>query len=243
MFSLSKKEQNKIVAVGASLRCWGPGVKMFASSSSSAGVATEEVKKMTDTEGMPSSSSAAAAVLHRMLLDITIGGESLTTWEQGMLFGGAILLFMILLCVVMFCCCGSGGKKGAGAGENSPLLANSATQKLKTMLGPGKLVTLHTSKGPKKVKLTLQRNEIRWETTEYNANKKYKLDLTQVLFVYEGKSTKNLVKANVNERLCVSLISQSSTLDLQVDREDEQVILFRGFSEIIESIKRSGSYV
>ena len=179
----------------------------------------------------------------RMLLQVDIAGTTLTEWETGMLFGGAVLLFLILVCVVMFCCCGSGGKKGAGAGENSPLLANSATQKLKTMLGPGKLVTLHTSKGPKKVKLTLQRNEIRWETTEYNANKKYKLDLTQVLFVYEGKSTKNLVKANVNERLCVSLISQSSTLDLQVDREDEQVTMFRGFSEIIESIKRSGSYV
>jgi hypothetical protein len=64
------------------------------------------------------------------------------------------------------------------------------------------------------------------------------LDLTQVLFVYEGKSTKNLIKANVSDKLCVSLISQSSTLDLQVDKEDEQVIMFRGFSEIIESMKR-----
>ena len=74
-------------------------------------------------------------------------------------------------------------------------------------------------------------------------NKKYKLDLSGVLFVYEGKSTRNLVKINVNEKLCVSLISLSSTLDLQVEREDEQVILYRGFSEIVESIKKTGGYV
>ena len=74
-------------------------------------------------------------------------------------------------------------------------------------------------------------------------NKKYKLDLSGVLFVYEGKSTRNLVKINVNEKRCVSLISLSSTLDLQVEREDEQVILYRGFSEIVESIKKTGGYV
>ena len=175
-------------------------------------------------------------VARRSLMSITIGGYQLTTMEEAMLIGSIVLIFLILVCVVMFCCCGNGKKP---LGENSPLLANSATQKLKTMLGQGKMVTLHTSKGPKKVKLTLQNKEIRWETTEYNANKKYKLDLTQVLFVYEGKSTKNLVKANVNDRLCVSLISQSSTLDLQLDREDEQVIMFKGFSEIISSMKNS----
>lgn len=195
---------------------------------------------MSSVASSSSSSSSAIHAVHRALIDIEIGGQQLTQVEQFMLFGGLILLILIIICTSMFCCCGSSSKE---AGENSPLLANSATQKLKNMLGQGKLVTLHTSKGPKKVKLALQRNEIRWETTEYNANKKYKLDLTQVLFVYEGKSTKNLVKASVNEKLCVSLISQSSTLDLQVDREDEQLIMFRGFSEIVESIKRSGSYV
>lgn len=186
--------------------------------------------------------SSSSSVLRRSLLDIEIAGEQLTQGEQYLFFGSVILAVLILFCTAMFCFCGP-TKKVQPGGENSPLLSSSATQKLKVMLGQGKMVTLHTSKGPKKVKLALQRNEIRWETTEYNASKKYKLDLTQVLFVYTGKSTKNLVKANVSEKLCVSLISQSSTLDLQVDREDEQVVLYKGFSEIIESIKKSGSYV
>jgi hypothetical protein len=176
------------------------------------------------------------------MVQISIGGDNLTQWEQFLLFGSAILLALILFCTFMYCCCSS-SKKVAPSGENSPLLANTASGKLRTMLGDGKLVTLHTSKGPKKVKLSLQKNEVRWETTDMMQNKKYKLDLQQVLFVYEGKSTKNLVKANVNEKLCVSLISQSSTLDLECDREDEQVTMFRGFSEIVESIKRSGGYV
>ena len=114
---------------------------------------------------------------------------------------------------------------------------------LKDLLANGKIVILHTSKGPKKVKFSLQKNEVRWETIDMVANKKYKLDLSGVLFVYEGKSTRNLVKVNVSEKLCVSLISLSSTLDLQAEREDEQVIMFRGFAEIVESIKKTGSYV
>ena len=171
---------------------------------------------------------------------IEFAGEKLTKWEEFLLAGSIILFVLVLICVIIFFCCSSSPK--VSDGENSPLLANSAATKLKNLLANGKLVTLHTSKGPKKVKLSLQKNEVRWETTEYGTNKKYKLDLTQVLFVYEGKSTKNLVKANVSEKLCVSLISQSSTLDLQCDREDEQVIMFRGFSEIVESIKKSGGY-
>lgn len=144
-----------------------------------------------------------------------------------------------------YCCCRS--KKKAYpkvGGEGTPLLnGQSNIQLLKNLLSNGKIITLHTSKGPKKVKLSLQKNEIRWETTEMVSNKKYKLDLVGVLFVYEGKSTRNLVKVDVSEKLCVSLISQSSTLDLQADREDEQIILFRGFYDIVESIKKSGAYV
>ena len=143
----------------------------------------------------------------------------------------------------LYCCCGF-RRRGAKKGEAAPLLpSQNYTAKLKTLLGSGKIITLHTSKGPKKVKFSLQKNEVRWETVDMVANKKYKLDLSGVLFVYEGKSTRNLVKVNVSEKLCVSLISLSSTLDLQAEREDEQVILYRGFVEIVESIKKTGGYV
>lgn len=162
-----------------------------------------------------------------------------------LLFSSVILVILGILFCFCFCCCQSRKKiQPKRRGEASLLLSGqNNTQQIKNLLSEGKLVTLHTSKGPKKVKISLQKNEVRWETTDMVSNKKYKLNLTGVLYVYEGKSTRNLVKLNVSEKLCVSLIFHSSTLDLQVEREDEQVILYRGFSEIVESIKKSGAYV
>jgi hypothetical protein len=168
----------------------------------------------------------------------------LNTWESNAVYSTVAILLLILLCFLIYCCCGFRRKGTRKIGEGAPLLpSQNYTQKLKDLLANGKIVILHTSKGPKKVKFSLQKNEVRWETIDMVANKKYKLDLSGVLFVYEGKSTRNLVKVNVSEKLCVSLISLSSTLDLQAEREDEQVIMFRGFAEIVESIKKTGSYV
>ena len=168
----------------------------------------------------------------------------MTSWEAYTLYSTAALVILILIFCFIYYCCGFRRRLNRKNGEASPLLpAQNYTQNLKNLLADGKIITLHTSKGPKKVRFSLLKNEVRWETTDMATNKKYKLDLSGVLFVYEGKSTRNLVKINVNEKLCVSLISLSSTLDLQVEREDEQVILYRGFSEIVESIKKTGGYV
>lgn len=172
------------------------------------------------------------------------GMDSLNTWETYAVYSTLALLVLMLACCFVYCCCGYRKKVSRKGGEATPLLpSQNYTQKLKTLLGNGKIITLHTSKGPKKVKFSLQKNEVRWETVDMIANKKYKLDLAGVLFVYEGKSTRNLVKVNVSEKLCVSLISLSSTLDLQAEKEDEQVIMYRGFVEIVESIKKTGGYV
>lgn len=169
---------------------------------------------------------------------------SFNSWETYTIYSTVALIALILVCCLIYCYCGCRRKSNRKNGEAAPLLpAENYTQKLKTLLGGGKIITLHTSKGPKKVRFSLLKNEVRWETIDMATNKKYKLDLSGVLFVYEGKSTRNLVKINVNEKLCVSLISLSSTLDLQAEREDEQVTMYRGFVEIVESIKKTGGYV
>lgn len=168
----------------------------------------------------------------------------LNTWESYAVYSTVGIVLLIIICLLVYCCCAPRKVVKSKKGEAAPLLpSQNYAGKLKELLGTGKTMILHTSKGPKKVKFFIQKNEVRWETMEMIANKKYKLDLAGVVYVYEGKSTKNLVKVNVSEKLCVSLISQSSTLDLQAEREDEQIILYRGFVEIVESIKKTGGYV
>ena len=176
-------------------------------------------------------------------LELDIVGP-LNTWESYAVYSTVGVVFLIILCLLIYCCCQPRKVVKGKRGEAAPLLpSQNYAAKLKEMLGTGKVITLHTSKGPKKVKFFIQKNEVRWETLEMVANKKYKLDLASVVYVYEGKSTKNLVKVDVSEKLCVSLISQASTLDLQAEGEDEQIILYRGFVEIVESIKKTGGYV
>jgi hypothetical protein len=168
---------------------------------------------------------------------------TLDSWPTYLAFSSIILFILGILFFLCVCCCKKKKQPKNRRGEASLLLpVESNIQKMKNLLSEGKLVLLHTSKGPKKVKLFLLRNEVRWETTDMMSNKKYKLDLDSVLYIYEGKSTRNLVKVNVSEKLCVSLISESSTLDLQVETQDEQKVLYRGFMDIVASIKKSGGY-
>ena len=176
-------------------------------------------------------------------LELDIVGP-LNTWESYAVYSTVGVVSLIVICLLIYCCCSPRKVVKGKRGEAAPLLpSQNYAAKLKELLGTGKVITLNTSKGPKKVKFFVQKNEVRWETMDMVPNKKYKLDLASVVYVYEGKSTKNLVKVNVSEKLCVSLISQSSTLDLQAEREDEQIILYRGFAEIVDSIKKTGGYV
>lgn len=144
----------------------------------------------------------------------------------------------------------SGSSNGPGElYESAPLLpskdTNSYVSKMKQLVAGGMLVQLHTSKGPKQVKLMVLGSEIRWETIAAPGmpSKKYKLDLSEVLFVDWGKKTKNLVKASVDEDLCFSLVSQTSTLDLQVNTKEERDIMALGFTELIEAIKSGSAMV
>jgi hypothetical protein len=128
--------------------------------------------------------------------------------------------------------------------EGFPLLGTAA-KKLIELLGDGKLVKLNTAKGLKQVNMILFKNkEVRWELTGNIAgtknNKKYKLDLAEVLYVQSGKQTKNFQNvSSVDEDHCLSLIFQSITLDIVLESQTEREIMVQGFIELVDSLKPS----
>jgi methionine synthase II (cobalamin-independent) len=125
--------------------------------------------------------------------------------------------------------------------EGLPLLGQ-ATKALIELFADGKMVKLNTAKGLKPVQMTLFNNkEVRWELTSgTSSQKKYKLDLIEVLYVQPGKQTKNFQNVNsVDEDNCLSLIFQSITLDIVVESQAEREIMVQGFIELVDSLKVS----
>jgi len=112
------------------------------------------------------------------------------------------------------------------------------------VLAAGVVIKLHTAKGPKDVKMTLSGSELRWESLDLMTRKRYKLDLNEVLFVEWGKNTHNFHKPTASAALddhCFSLVSQSTTLDLEVlaDKgKPERDMLASGFDSIIGALKK-----
>jgi hypothetical protein len=125
-----------------------------------------------------------------------------------------------------------------GAAESTALLG--PIQKLNALLGKnGKIVQINTPRGLIQVKLSLFNNkEIRWElTNNIMMNKKYKLELSEVLYVQPGKQTKNFQNVRVEDNLCLSLIFQSVTLDIVAPTKEERDIMVKGFNELADSLK------
>ncbi len=124
--------------------------------------------------------------------------------------------------------------------ESSPLLNKHAAD-INNLLVAGRLMQLNTAKGLKQVRLVLFKNkEIRWELMgNFSTGKKYKLDLSEVLYVQPGKKTKNFQALPVLEELCLSLIFQSITLDIVTNSREERDILANGFIELVDNLKRT----
>jgi hypothetical protein len=115
------------------------------------------------------------------------------------------------------------------------------TQKLNEILAGGKTIVLYTSKGPRKVKLSILDNEeLRWELANASSggSKKYKLELRDVLHIQIGKRTKNLKDVSVASNLTLSLIFQSLTLDIVADSHDQRDSIVHGFNEIIDGLRK-----
>jgi hypothetical protein len=119
---------------------------------------------------------------------------------------------------------------------------NAKVGKLRTTLADGKDVILLTSKGPKRAKMKLKDNQLRWKTSSSSGSvQKYKLDLHDVLFVYEGISTKSgqiTAESVTNEKLCISLVAQENTLDIQLETEQEQALFLKGFNALINDLRK-----
>jgi len=100
-------------------------------------------------------------------------------------------------------------------------------------------VMLHTSKGPKQIQLTMSGTELRWNSQKLFSRKKTTLDLKDVLFIELGKQTNNfhLSTANVTgEDLCFSLVSNSSTFDIEASSKVERDALAQGFAIMLARI-------
>ena len=118
------------------------------------------------------------------------------------------------------------------------------------VLSQGIVVKLHTAKGPKDVKLTLiqsgdKSKELRWQSTAPRTimgGKRYKLDLVEVKFVEWGKKTSNFSRAtsvSTSEDLCFSLVTEKTSLDIEVSSKVERDSFAQGFTILIKNFDRS----
>ena len=110
-------------------------------------------------------------------------------------------------------------------------------KKFTAIMGAGVVISLHTTKGPKPVLLSLVGDEVRWQAVK-TAQKRYKLNLRDVTYVTAGKTTSNFSRARMaDERYCFSLLTNKTTLDLEASSQLERDCLWRGFKVSVEKAK------
>lgn len=110
-------------------------------------------------------------------------------------------------------------------------------KKFTTIMAAGVVISLHTTKGPKPVLLSLVGDEVRWQAVK-TAQKRYKLNLKDVTYVTAGKTTSNFSRARMaDDRLCFSLLTNKTTLDLEASSTLERDCLWRGFKVAVERVK------
>jgi hypothetical protein len=122
-----------------------------------------------------------------------------------------------------------------GGSENDAALF----PRFQSILSTGIVTNLHTTKGPKPVVLSMVGNEVRWQAVK-TAQKRYKLNLRDVISVEIGKQTSNFVKSRIaDDDLCFSLVTQKTTLDLEANNKIERDSLVRGFQIALDSLRKS----
>lgn len=133
-----------------------------------------------------------------------------------------------------------------GAPKTSTTMArvNSVhTDALKEFFASGKVLELHTSKGKKTVEISLAGTDLRWKTINDIFPKKFKLEIKTVTNIEIGKKTENFKKINALDDVCLSLISDKTTLDIESRSKADRDIMADGFREILENLKGKGSSV
>jgi hypothetical protein len=127
------------------------------------------------------------------------------------------------------------------------------------IISNGIVCNLHTTKGPKPILLSLVGYEVRWQAIK-SAQKRYKLHLRDVLSVEVGKQTRyhfihftfiiiynlhlikfsNFIKSRTaTDNLCLSLVTQKTTLDLEVNTNIERDSLVKGFQLTIINLRNT----
>ena len=110
-------------------------------------------------------------------------------------------------------------------------------KKFTVIMAAGVVISLHTTKGPKPVLLSLVGDEVRWQAVK-TAQKRYKLNLRDVTYVTQGKTTSNFGRAScADDRLCFSLLTNKTTLDLEASSTLERDCLCKGFKVAVEKSK------
>jgi predicted ATPase len=122
---------------------------------------------------------------------------------------------------------------------------------LKAVLQHGMVINMHTlDNGPKQITLTLANNntELHWKSVKLFSRKSYKLSLHDVLCVEVGKRTSAFLSkssthaAAVSEDLCVSIVTQTHTLDLVASTKVERDVFVDGLNSILNELKRQKAY-
>lgn len=110
-------------------------------------------------------------------------------------------------------------------------------KKFAAVMAAGLVISLHTTKGPKPVLLSLVGDEVRWQAVK-TAQKRYKLNVRDVTYVTAGKTTSNFSRARMaDDRLCFSLLTNKTTLDLEASSTLERDCLHKGFKMVVERAK------
>jgi hypothetical protein len=111
------------------------------------------------------------------------------------------------------------------------------------VISQGIIVKLHNSKGSKDIKIFLQNNLIRWHSISPKSiifGKRYKLFLDDIKRIEYGKKTSNFTKGTsllTPDDFCFSIITDKTSLDVEVSSKVERDSLAQGFSALISSIK------
>jgi len=104
-------------------------------------------------------------------------------------------------------------------------------------------VFLHTSKGPKMVKMKVVGVKLRWFTMVLKNGqwepKRFEIFLSDIEFVQVGKvsySFRQQTSSHVPDEKCFSLVSHSTTVDLEVDSKDDRDAVVAHFNTIMQEI-------
>jgi hypothetical protein len=120
---------------------------------------------------------------------------------------------------------------------------------LKSVLAHGMVITMHTVDGPKQITLTLANNgtELQWKSVKMFSRRSYKLALQDVISVEYGKKTniflRNESARNVSDDLCLSVVTDTHTLDLEAATKVERDVFAEGLTSILNAYKQKSSQV